>query len=383
MRGWLWLIFLALAARPAAAQSLLPAGGFAGWQPVPGSALLKATLEQLDPADAALLRACHEQTGERVSYQRDGAALTVTVYWMGDPSYAYSAYSFLRPAPATDFRPTPHATVGAERAMFLVGNLLVDVGGQDLPADGAALSALAAALKPHASDEPYPTLWQYVPTDRLIAHTDRYALDPQTLAWALEEAGARTAPAGGASQWPAGDWLGFDDSVEAEVARYDLRGREVTLVLASYPTQQLAAEHLNRMAQWPGFTPQPGAGPGPARLAVFSQRYGSFVGLVAGAADAAEARGLLGQIHYQTEVTWNAPGFELKDLTMPQYVVGIILGTISIIVITLVAGVALGMVRIATKRYLPGLVFDRHHSMEILQLGLSSKPIDFRDFYGL
>lgn len=350
---------------------------------MPGSAVLKGSLEQLDPSGAALLRACHEQTGERLSYERNGATLTVTVYWMGDPSYAYSAYSFLRPAPATDFRPTPHAAVAADRAMFLVGNLLVDVSGQNLAAEGADLSALAAALQPHASDEPYPTLWQYLPTGRLLPHTDRYALDARTLAGALSEAAAKTTPAtAGAGNWPPGDWLGFDDSAEAEVARYDFSGRQVLLLLASYPTQQLAAERLSKMGQWLNLNPQPQAAVNAERPAIYARRYGSFIGLVSGAADSDQARFLLSQIRYQTEVTWNAPGFQLKDLTMPDYLVGIIFGTFSIILITLVAGVALGMIRVATKHYLPGLVFDRHHSVEILQLGLSSKPIDFRDFYG-
>jgi len=37
--------------------------------------------------------------------------------------------------------------------------------------------------------------------------------------------------------------------------------------------------------------------------------------------------------------------------------------------------------RVFTKRLLPGKIFDRPERMEILQLGLSGKTIDPRDFY--
>jgi hypothetical protein len=369
MRSWLWVAMLVLAVRPGAAQSLLPAS-FAGWQAIAGSATTKAPLEQVDPADASLLRACHEQTAERQSYKKGEATLTVIVYWMGDPSYAYSAYSFLRPEAATDFRPTPHASIGSKRAVLLVGNLLVEVDGQNLPAAGRDLAALVAALKPRASDEPYPTLWQFLPTDRLLPHSDRYALDNRTLALAL---GADS------SKWTSGDWMGFDDDAEAEVGRYEIRGQHAMLILASYPTQQLAAEHLSEIERQFAVNPKPGTSGG--RPVLYARRLGSFIGLVSGAVGAAEAQSLLSQIRYQTEVTWNAPTYLLKDLTMPQYVVGIIVGTIVIVIFTLVSGIALGMIRIAVKHYMPGLVFDRHHSMEIIQLGLTTKPIDVADFY--
>jgi hypothetical protein len=384
MRWWLCtgLLLLGLAARPAAAQEFLP-GNFAGWQAVAGSAVTGAPLEQLAGDDAGLLRACRELGAERQSYQRDGETLTVTLYRLGDPSYAYSAYSFLRPVPATDLRPTPHASVGPDRAMLLIGNFLVDVSGKHLPVSAKDLGTLAAALKPHASDIPYPTLWQYLPTGHLTPHSDRYALDPGTLAAALQTPGTEMkgggAKAAAATGWVGGDWLGFDDDVEAEVAHYDLAGRHVTLVLASYPTQQLAAEHVKTFPKWYEVNPV-GKAEG-SRPALYVRRYSSMVGLVSGAKDAAQAQKLLSQIRYQTVVTWNEPGFKLKDLTMPEYLVGIIFGTVAIIMITLVSGIALGMIRVGVKHFLPGVVFDRRRSVEIIQLGLSSKPINSGDFY--
>jgi hypothetical protein len=35
------------------------------------------------------------------------------------------------------------------------------------------------------------------------------------------------------------------------------------------------------------------------------------------------------------------------------------------------------------KRWLPDKVFDRSSTMQVLQLGLGSKPINSEDFYGI
>ncbi len=49
--------------------------------------------------------------------------------------------------------------------------------------------------------------------------------------------------------------------------------------------------------------------------------------------------------------------------------------------IAVVLGVAFGGVRILAKIFFPGKVFDRPEQMDVLQLGLSGKRIDSRDFY--
>ena len=50
-------------------------------------------------------------------------------------------------------------------------------------------------------------------------------------------------------------------------------------------------------------------------------------------------------------------------------------------VVAVVLGVAFGGVRVVAKIFFPGRVFDRPEQMDILQLGLSGKRIDSRDFY--
>jgi hypothetical protein len=48
----------------------------------------------------------------------------------------------------------------------------------------------------------------------------------------------------------------------------------------------------------------------------------------------------------------------------------------------LIAGISFGGLRIVVKRVMPGKIFDTKRHLEVLQLGLGSKPINSDDFYG-
>ena len=86
-------------------------------------------------------------------------------------------------------------------------------------------------------------------------------------------------------------------------------------------------------------------------------------------------------VHYQTEVTWNEPTHQLSD---PPWVVilgRILITTLLFMGLAVAVGAAFGGVRVLLKIVFPGKVFDRPGQMEVLQLGLSGKRIDSRDFY--
>ena len=80
-------------------------------------------------------------------------------------------------------------------------------------------------------------------------------------------------------------------------------------------------------------------------------------------------------------MTWNEPSQTLTDPSLPSMMVKIFIGTGVFMVAAFVLGIAFGGVRVVTKIFFPGKVFDRPNQMEILQLGLSGKRIDPRDFY--
>jgi hypothetical protein len=62
-------------------------------------------------------------------------------------------------------------------------------------------------------------------------------------------------------------------------------------------------------------------------------------------------------------------------------IVGAITGTGVICLFATIAGLAFGGVRLVVKRA-TNKVFDRPDQVQVLQLGLSSKPINAEDFYG-
>jgi hypothetical protein len=108
-----------------------------------------------------------------------------------------------------------------------------------------------------------------------------------------------------------------------------------------------------------------------------------MVGLVAGARSQEEADKLLGQMHSAIHVTWNEPSASFTEPGIGPIIVGIIVGTGVICLFAVIAGVAFGGVRLLVKRLLPGKVFDRDSQLQVLQLGLGSKPIQVQDFYGI
>lgn len=328
---------------------------FAGWQ-----AVSTVSLVPLSP----LLQACHAQQAQRQIYRRGNATLSVTMYAFPDSSFAYSAYSFLRPEPVSPLRPTPHSSIGNGRAMLLVGNLLVEVAGEQLATLNGDLKALAEQLAGHADRTPYPSLWELLPTEGFVPHSDRYILTPELM--------QQVVPV------PATDWAGFSDSAEAELAQYRIGRQTLTLVLIAYPTQQLAALHTASLSRWFRVNPEEVSASSPA---LYVRRQGPLVAAVFGAHNAASARALLKQISYQVHVTWNEPPWSLTDLTLPEYVVGTIVGIATLLLLTLIAGLVFAAIRLVLKRLWPGRIFDRVSAVEILQLGLTSKPIDARDFY--
>jgi len=145
------------------------------------------------------------------------------------------------------------------------------------------------------------------------------------------------------------------------------------LLLIDYPTPQLAEQHLRHLdAVLSAAEKQAGT---------TVERKGSLLSIVLRPSSTAFAEELRNGVHYQTEVTWNEPTHKITD---PPWVV--ILGRIIILTLlfmglAVAVGAAFGGVRVLLKTFFPGKVFDRPGQMDVLQLGLSGKRIDSRDFY--
>jgi hypothetical protein len=311
-------------------------------------------------------------------YTRNSEKLEVTLYRTNDPTGSYGLYSYLREPDMRRVNVTEHSALAPKRALILEGDNVIDIAGKNLGLLTEDFKYLASGMVPKTDVGPYPVLYGHLPQNGLILDSDRYILGPVAL--------HQFFPVGG------GDWLGFSTGAEAEVARYRTPQGEVTLLLADYPTPQAAQKKLRDFSQifdlnlasgQPETTAAPKSASGEGKTALFVTRSMTLIGLLSGAKSQAQAESLLGQIHSGTELTWNEPGFEFDQPNIGVIIVGIIYGTGILCLFALIAGLAFGGVRLAVKRLLPGRVFDSTNQLQVLQLGLGSKPINSQDFYGL
>jgi len=372
----LFLAILVLAAPPASAQGILPSS-FAGWSGNVQAGLAPPILQSGDSgaANAAALQEAARReygfvSGENADYKRGSEEMRVNLYKMKDPSGAYGLYSYLRATdmPHADF--TEHSSMSREHALVLIGNVVVEVAGRDLAKNGAALKTLVAAVAPHSESGLLPTIGDRIPTKGFIDRSDKYILGPSTLNQFFPLAD--------------GDWLGFSQGAEAETAKYRVNGHEIDFVIADFPTPQTAAKKLAELQKQFNINESKGvndsSGPGSAKP-LYAKRAMTLVAIVSGATTKKEADAVLDQLESGTQITWNEPTFEFKEPGIGVMIVGAITGTGVICLFAIIAGLAFGGVRLVVKRA-TNRVFDRPDQVQVLQLGLSSKPINAEDFYG-
>ncbi|HEV3218588.1 MAG TPA: DUF6599 family protein [Candidatus Acidoferrales bacterium] len=347
-------------AYPAAAQRFLPPS-VGSWSA--GSAQ-SVTLDQAARADAPAIREFGFVGIERADYARGAGKFTVTLYRMTDPSGAYGAFTFLRPAGMATSTLAEHAAAASSRALVVVGNFLIDADGAAVGHSSKDIESLANALKPKADARPFPSIGVHLPTDGIVPGSERYIVGPVTLQAVL--------PVG------SGDWIGFSDGAEAISARFRKTGQEVSLLIVEYPTQQIAARHFER-AQ-PILHPADDASKSGNPI-VAAERDDDLISIAFGKSSPAFADALLKKVVFGHEITWNEPSYKATDLTWPVYIVGAFTGAGIIMLFSIVSGIGFGIIRVVIKTVLPGKVFDRHGQIEVIQLGLSGKRINTKDFY--
>src|SRR5580704_1238892 len=363
-------LLLLLAATSTPAQGVIP-DSFAGWtcngktsfNPAQPSQIVSQTPRS---APNEVLAEYGFVAGEQCQYSRGMEKLGVQVYRMKDPSGAYGLFSYMRSADLPNGSISEHSVVGPSRALALDGNLLLDVRGSVLPKREKDLKALAAAVKPHAEEGPLPPLPDELPTIGMVERSDHYVLGPVTLNQFVPLS--------------SGDWLGFSQGAEAESARYRTGGHEVTLLLADFPTPQTAAKKLVELQKYFQVNAE---NPDPRSSPLFAKRSMTLLAVVYGARTKAEADALLKQVESDAEITWNEPTFQFKEPPISAMIVGTIVGTGVICMFAVISGIAFGGVRLVVKRYFPDKVFDRSSHLQVLQMGLVSKPINSEDFYGM
>jgi len=381
------LLFGALLSIPLAAQDILP-GSVGAWASSGAATQVPAQqIEQLANDNANILREYGVTSGERREYADGSDKATVTLYRMVDPSAAFGAFTFFRQPDMALPAPVAAASYAAGKrghALLVVGNLFMDVVSARREMTSADLNTMAQTIAAQRDRRPYPPIAGFLPKAGLIPGTERYVLGPLAL--------AQVFPTGAPIHI---DWAGFGSSAEAIVGRYRLPGKassqsagrasnggrpaEGVLLLILYPTQQLAAERYDGLSKSFALNAEPGQEGG--RPAVFGTRSSALIALLSGPESRETAAELLNQVHYASAVTWDEPTHDITDPTISTIVVGAILDTGAIMLLVFAASIGFGGFRLLAKLVAPGKIFDRNADVEILQLGINSKPVDVKDFY--
>lgn len=350
-------------ARATPAAQLLPAE-FGGWK-ISGSAKASTDAAIADPANAAVLKEYGFTDFAAATYTRsedDGRKLTIKAARFGDASGAYGAFTYYKMPQMLIEKIGDQAASLNERVLFYRGNILVDAVFQKLSAMSAAeLRELAGGLPlPPGNTRNLPGLPAYLPSQSYVKNSAKYLVGPLTLQ-------NLNAPI------PA-ELVDFTAGAEVVVGNYTTSGGEATLTLISYPTPQIAADHLRRIdaarqqnPQQPNNSPLTNLGP------IYDKRTGPIVVAVTGPLSPSEAKSLLASVNYDANVTWNENTYATKKDNLANLLLNVIYLCGIVIGFALVAGVAFGGVRILLKRWFPDRVFDRGEAVEFISLHLSEE----------
>ena len=215
-------------------HSILPPQ-FAGWQ-ITGAPKASKDPVAADSANAALLKEYGFTDFESATYTRDdGRKLNLKAARFGDASGAYGAFTYYKmPQMLKETIPDQGASLN-ERVLFYRGNILVDAVFDKLTAMSAAeLRDLSQALPlPAGNARNLPALPAYLPKQGYVKNTAKYVVGPVG-------AGEDKLAASGVTRR-------LQRRHRSVLANVQTSDGHATLMLISYPTPQIAAEHLRRM----------------------------------------------------------------------------------------------------------------------------------------
>jgi uncharacterized protein DUF6599 len=369
MRRYLcaFAVLLATSACSFAQAPLLP-DRFATWQPSQHPTVVlwprnSANASQAHPESEKLLTESGAVREEEHYYEKNNSELTVRAWKLKDASGAYEVYTSLLKPGQLPARVGQVAAFDKEGVVILLGNLVIS---STANASRDDLSALVQAATASSGKAPLPPIPGYLPNQGRVPGSERYALGPVAFRSAAADLGRPEFAA-------LADEVGFKLGAEAMFAEYQTRTQEAALLLIEYPTPQLAEQHLRHL--------ETAISPAAKQAGTTLERKGSLLTLVLKPSSAPYAEALRSAVNYETEVTWNEPTHKMTDPPWLVIVGRIIIWTFMFMGLAVAVGAAFGGVRVLVKIFFPGKVFDRPGHMDVLQLGLSSKRIDSRDFY--
>ena len=248
---------------------------------------------------------------EQAEYAAGAKHFTGTAYRFQDPTGAFGAFEWQRPAGA---RPSKLGDVGAESGddvWFLWSNYLFRLQGWKPP----KLDDLADVLGhlPELDQSPLPTV--HLPERGLQANSERYVIGPV----GLEQFEKGVQPALAA----------FSLGAEVEIGQYDTSAGRMQLAVFSYPTPQIAIQQARLFQGLPG---------------AMAKRAGPMVVVILSPQEPNAAEKLLALVRYNGIVTEAERVPTARD-NVADLLLTIFSLTGILLVLCLVAGLAVAVLR--------------------------------------
>jgi hypothetical protein len=210
---------------------------------------------------------------ETAVYQNGAGAakFTATAWQLQDTTGSMAAFQWQRPAAAKPSTAAKQAVETPESLLLVYGNYLLSLAGYK-PAK-EEIDALLGAL--HNVDfTVLPILPTYLPSDGLVANSERYILGPVTL--------QKFAPGISPSL------AAFHFGAEAQTGVFHSPKGDATMAIFNYPTPKIAMQQVAEFQKLSG---------------AVAKRSGPMVAVVLAPPDPDYAENLLSQVRYQAQVT--------------------------------------------------------------------------------
>lgn len=329
------------------AATILPQE-FSGWNLV-GTIQTSKDPGIADSENAAVLKEYGFADLSSAVYTReDGRKLHLKAAHFLDASGAYGAFTYYKNPPMQKEKIGDQGASFNERVLFYRGNILIDAQFEKLSAMSAAeLRDLAAQLPPPPGNAAgLPGLPAYLPVKNYVKNSAKYIVGPAALEKSGAPLNAQLVDFGAGAEVVLGDYSTTDNSTG-----------QARLQLISYPTPQIATEHLRRIEAARQQSPQ-------AQAAIDSpttmeKRTGPIIVVVSGPISSSDAKSLLALVNYEADVTWNQNTFFSRKDDPGSLIVNLIYLCAIIGGFAIISGIAFGGIRILARRFFPDKLFDR------------------------
>jgi hypothetical protein len=279
----------------------------------------KSDTKALAAADASLYQEFGFQAGEQAQYTSGQKRFTASAWRMHDSTGALALFEAVRPADAAPAKVLALSARTPDGALYAYGNYVFQFAGT-IP-EQKDLELLYAKL-PQLDQAPLPALAGNLPQDGLIPNSERYVLGPVSLA----RFEPRIAPSLAA----------FHLGTEAQLGRYRTPKGDLTLIIFSYPTPNIARERLEEYSKGPG---------------TIAKRSGPLVGVVVEAPDPDAAERVLAGVQYAGNLTLNEKVPVNQGLFMYRLFLNIFVLSGVLIALSIIVGIGFGGFRVLRRKF--------------------------------